>query len=344
MSDLFPTSKALEVPEEEIQAAKVFIKDYLRKHNKVRGSLNAQITRMIKDCVEGWPTAPHTFKERILSKLGMKPDLTPKGRPLENKTQAEKDLINSTAAAKRTGRNMTEGDNDWLDLQVTLNNSEKLYMDKRFDQYKEDFELNDSSDVPIIRQIILEEIIQRRVQNEALKASRGEVVEPNITKLLTDSYDRMHKAQELLGISGRQRIKKMTNAEGSIAELNQVYLKTLEEYPGLEIRWEAEEILLLLRKHIRGEIREVDFKQLCPGNLSIDDAKLAYNDFIDRGILDREKDNLDKDNFGRFVKDLPQFNYQPILQHLVSVEDDQDIHEDTSIEDVLKDEPGSPSN
>ena len=336
-TELFPTSKQLNVSEEEKNNAKVFIKDYLKKVKNVQGNLTSIINGHIKACIDGWPTAPDTFRDRILARLNIKADLTLRPGPLDNKTPEERKQILDSAAAKRTAHNMTEEDEEWRDLKVILSKSEHVYMEERIQQYKADFDLNDSSDVPIIRAIILEEIIQRRIQTKALQASRGEVVEPNITKLLTDSYDRIQKAQELLGISGRQRIKKMTNSDGSIAELNDVYINTLQEFPELETKWEGEEIVLLLRKYIRGELRDTDFQQLCPGNLTVDDAKERYNELIERGILDKVRDSLDKDNFGRMLENLTNHNYQPLLQNLVNTEDNEDINKEVSdSEDLLK--------
>lgn len=349
MSDLFPTSKQLEVTEDEIKNAQVFIKEYRKRVNKVKGSVTAEINKIIKDCISGWPTAPNTFRERILVKLGLKEDMTPKGGPLDHKPPEEKQLINDMAAAKRTGNNLLGGegdDNEWLDLKVTLSNSEKKYMESRLTEYMNDFELNNSSDFPIIRSIILEEIMQRRIQTVALKASRGEVVEPNITKMLTESYERLHNGQELLGISGRQRIKKMTNSDGSIADLHGIYTQTLQDFPETELRWEAEEMLLLLRKLIRGEIREVDFKQL--SGLSEEEARDRYEEFIKKGLLDPIKDSLALDNFGRDVKTLQQYNYQPIMQHLINTSDDQDIDDKEVVMDLeeikFESKPGNTPN
>ena len=193
-------------------------------------------------------------------------------------------------------------------------------------KYLADFELNQSSDQPIIRQVIIEEILQRRIQEDVLKAARGETTRGDIVKILNDSYARMSSSQDLLGISGKQRAGKKTSTDGSIAELNMVYSKTLEEFPDLEVQWEAEELVLLLRKYLRGELREEDFKMLT--TQSFDEGKAKYDELKNKGLLDPVRDSLDLDNFGRKVSELPKFAYEPILQHIIRADSDDDVVED----------------
>jgi hypothetical protein len=322
----FPTSKEVEIEEEEEKQARNFIKEVYRKVKNVKGNLNTIANKIIKDCKNGWPNAPKTFRGRIFFKLNLNEDGTTKSK---GGYHGENALVKAqNAVLKRAGRAMvgdSTDDSDWLDLNLSLTPREKEFFDKRLAEYKEDFDLNLSSDMPIVEQVIIEEIVQKRAQVEALKAAKGESVNPSVSKILTETYGRLQKAQEVLGIAGKQRLDKKSYIEGSILDLHKIYIETVKDYPETEIKWQAEELVLMLRKFKRNELTAIDFKNLL--DMTPEEGLEKYKEYIDRGTLDKISDSLELDNFNRPIKDLENFDYKNILSQLHMLNEEEALDE-----------------
>lgn len=332
MGKQFQFSVPLNVSSEEIEEGKKFIREYLKQAKGYSGNLSRVINKMIKECLAGWPHAPVTFRDRIYHKL----NITESGEKRSEGGYSDGDEAKlQHAITKRTGRKLVGeeyGDEAWIDLQLVLTPQEKEFYNKRVNDYKTDFDLNESSDMPIVKQIVIEEIIQARAQSEVLKASRGESSNIDVVKILTQSNERLQKAQTSLGITGVQRKQEKTSADGTIGQLAKKYSETLTEYKDLEDKWAAQELVVLLRKYIRGEMTTTQFgilTNLTFGKaLSLDEGKEIYEEYLSRGILEKEKDSLEKDNFGRDISELEDFGYDHILSHLELLNEEEKLLEE----------------
>lgn len=327
----FQFSIPVKVEQEELKEAKKFVRECLRNNKGYTGNITSAINKIIKDSINGWPHAPSTFKDRIYSKLNLNTD----GSQKSSGGYVKDDAKIQNALTKRTGRKLVGEENTdeaWIELQLLLTPQEKLFYEKRINDYKDDFGLNDSSDIPIVKQIVVEEIIQARAQSEVLKASRGEDANFDVVKILSQSNERLQKAQTSLGITGAQRKQEKTSADGTIGQLAKKYSETLLEYQDLEDKWAAEELVVLLRKYVRGEMTQTQFSVLTNltfgKSLSLDDGKELFEEYISRGILEKDKVSLDLDNFGRNTEKLEDFKYDHILSHLESLNDEEKLLEE----------------
>ena len=329
---MFGFAKPITIKKEEKKEARRFIREYLKNGKGISGpGLTRAVNKILKQCEEGWPQAPDSFKGRILVKLNLKADGSKKseGGYADDKTGSKV----QHAISKRVGRKFTDEDDpvEWISLRLTITEDERIYLQSRMKMYMDEFQLNSSSDLSVLQSICLEEIIQVRAQNEVLKATRGETVNPAFLDILKDSNKRIADNLKLLGISGFQRKGEKTSAEGSIGELAKVYEKTVQEYPEIEEKWAAEELVMILRKFIRNECTPEQFGVLTMLSfgkyLTPEEGRGLYDKFLERGILDPEKDSLKRDNFNRDLDDLEKFDFDHILGTLEQLNKEEEILE-----------------
>jgi hypothetical protein len=125
-----------------------------------------------------------------------------------------------------------------------LSSAEKLFYQKRMQQYLRDFELNKSSDMGIIHRIIMEEVHSERIYVQMLNNPAKD-----FSEALTQCSVRYNKALESLGANRDKRLKNRETHTFSIADLALQYASGgKEEFEEKEEKWAAEELALRGKK------------------------------------------------------------------------------------------------
>ena len=165
-------------------------------------------------CQLGWNRAPRDIDTRIKVKTGFQwkshQNLKPNRKNFEP--------IKPDPKEKPTFED--------YDIQKSMTQSEKNWWKERMGIYMKDFEFNISSDAPLLNQLLVEELIQRRLFSAQLKNPKTDY-----SKQLNDSLKRISEVQQRLGITRQQREGQLNNIDGNVAELALKLEEKLKQMP-----------------------------------------------------------------------------------------------------------------
>jgi hypothetical protein len=186
-------------------------KDKLVKFFEVKGldteDAEEKVILVLEQAQKGWPHAPKEINTRIKMKSGYQwkshDNLKPNAESLPN-------VINTNIDRDQTLSELYQ----W---EASISTEEKKWWDRRKSQFEEEFEFNNSSDQPLIFQMLLEELTQMRIASLILRNPKGA---DKYNKLMTDSLKRLQDTQTKLGITREQRADLLEKAEGDVASLS----------------------------------------------------------------------------------------------------------------------------
>ncbi len=155
---------------------------------------------------------------------------------------------------------------------------ETEFYSERKEQYKRDFHFNESSDEPLVNEVIMREIQLIRLDNYLQD-------HPNrfIGKHRDEVFQGLTIAQKALGISREQRVESEEDTKDTLADAVDTYEKYEQCGIDLETMFVYEHLEMLLQKFDRGEMRgspeisEANFKWLTRG-VTVDEARAIVND------------------------------------------------------------------
>lgn len=192
----------------------------LEYYKKNRGMDDFEAKEKIKavfvKAEKGWQKAPKDLDTRIKVLTGFQWDNQTNLNPI-------KPNIPKAPVGKEEKEGSKSSEHSIYDY---LDSEEKKWWDIRFDEYKRDFEFNESSDKPLIVQLLFEELCQRRL-------FIYQIQNPNkdYSKRLNDSLKRVTELQTKLGITREQRSGALDNIDGNVAEISMHLDKKLELMP-----------------------------------------------------------------------------------------------------------------
>ena len=152
------------------------------------------IEKNIQESEAGWPRAPKDIFLRLEKKSGYK--FTQDKEPIE-KSQKKK----SNKVVFKT-------------IRAILDPEEAEWWDNRLKMYIDEFEFNKSSDTALLEQVVVEELIQKRLAIQQLTQTH---VDSMASKTQSESTKRLLDMQEKLGITRKQREDSISNIDGNIA-------------------------------------------------------------------------------------------------------------------------------
>jgi len=178
----------------------VLIEYYETKGLKIEETMETIIS-VFAEAQSGWNRAPRDLDTRIKMKSGFQwkshANLNPRKPVVIEKEDIE-----------------ISEDLDENYLFSTMTKSEKLWWDDRNSIYNREFEFNDSSDRPLLDQLLVEELMQRRLFRKSLKYP-----DQDYNKKLNDSVKRVTDIQTKLGITREQRAGILSKIGGNVAEM-----------------------------------------------------------------------------------------------------------------------------
>lgn len=222
--------KSIEISEEDRQRWVSPLTQYYRDKGKTETEIPKIIEDLFLQVSIGWNRAPADLDTRIKMKSGFQwrshENLIP-NKIKQEKSQKEEERPEFTS-----------------DLTSSMSESEQKWYNERLEIYKKDFDFNLSSDKPLLEQLLIEELIQRRLFEKKLKYP-----DRNYDQQLNFSLKRVSDIQVKLGITREQRAGIMNNIDGNVAQISVELEKKLTEMPEkLKKEYEDELYYLNLRK------------------------------------------------------------------------------------------------
>lgn len=162
---------------------------------------------ILKEVQDGWPHAPKDVETRIKMKSGYK-------WKSHNNLVSNPDYL-PNVIRKEEKKNETV--RDMYQWESNVSESELAWWKNREAEYEKEFEFNNSSDRPLLYQLLVEELTQKRLGAMMLKNPKSA---DNYSKLMTESLKRLQDTQTKLGITREQRADAIDNKTGDVSSLS----------------------------------------------------------------------------------------------------------------------------
>jgi hypothetical protein len=234
----------------------------LAEYYKVKGLSDREIIFTIDTVFQesqiGWPRAPRDIDTRIKSKSGYQ---WKSHANLQPNFAKGKEITVDTAS-----QNISDG--SILDV---LSDNEREWFTNRKKEYENDFDFNQSSDKVLLDQLLVEEVIQRRILKEQLQFSKKDLSRP-----LNDVLKRVTELQERLGITRQQRAGILDNVDGNVAQLAISLDKKLEAMPEMLKKQYEEEVYYTHLRNQRPPVNILPSREKIEALLQVD-GKISTN-------------------------------------------------------------------
>lgn len=212
---LEPTQEELRIVNEGLT------KFYTNNPNLLKGAtIEEKINEIIDICKVGWTCASKDFIARVQFKTKwQRPEIrqmynyepnykTEQDIVLQEEIKTAEDSLPPSIAAKDLRKHLRDPE-------------ERKFWQEREQYYTSEFEFNNSADWSMLQQLLLEELVQRRLTILMLRSPDDQ----SAAERMKDSYDRLLKAQKALGISREQRESMGHETDGNIGQLVLLYEK-----------------------------------------------------------------------------------------------------------------------
>ncbi len=194
--------RAIIMSEEEKQKWRIVLYEHYRQRGTEESALENIVEAVFTDCQMGWERAPKNIDKRIKMKTGFQwrsfENLRPRKAKGESDEKPEDLRLESTNSIFDC---MTKEENSWWK--------------ERMDIYRKDFEFNESSDKPLLEQLLVEELIQKRLFRDQIRYPNKDY-----NKKMNDGLKRIADIQIRLGITREQRAGMMNKIDGNIAQIS----------------------------------------------------------------------------------------------------------------------------
>lgn len=192
-------------------------------------------------------------------------DLSDKEKDLLDDAKKREKLLNDIDKCNIPG--MTKGGYIGAGIYQILNIKELEYWLEREKIYRQEFELNSSSDEPLLKQVLMEELIQDRIIRQRIE-NPDKVMQTE--DVMQNSYSRLQKALEALNATRKQRESESVGNKGNIAQLSLVYEEKVKNIEELLKKQKEEETEMMKKRESRIPCNIIDDnEELIDGILEI---------------------------------------------------------------------------
>jgi len=203
----------------------------LTKYYADKGKSTAEASEIIAtifaECQMGWKRCPKDLDTRIKIKSGFQ------WKSHENLKPRQKKVPSLSVEVVEENEDSSKNY-----IFKYLTNAEKECWIAREESYFKEFEFNNSSDRPLLMQLLFEEIFQRRIFIHQLQNK-----DADLSKQMTASVQRLTELQEKLGITREQRAGILDNIDGNIANIAVDLEEKLKHIEEVEKSYDVEELL-----------------------------------------------------------------------------------------------------
>lgn len=201
------TILSLEMSEKSYQTWYDTLNEFFTSKGVPTDKISEKITSILEEAQRGWPHAPRDIETRIKIKSGYK---WKSHNNLASNPDYIPNVIRKQEKLENTIRDMYQWENN-------VNAAELAWWKERESQYEKEFEFNQSSDKPLLYQLLVEELTQRRLGALMLKSPKEADA---YSKLMTESLKRLQDTQTKLGITREQRADAIDNRTGDVSSLS----------------------------------------------------------------------------------------------------------------------------
>jgi hypothetical protein len=182
-------------------------------------TIEEKIEEVMEACKKGWDCAPKNFIKRVEWKTKWNCTAVQQRFDYkENYSNAKQIQLQKDLKTATKNKNLYPGGSGTDMRKMLTIPEEKKFWIEREEYYRDEFDFNNSSDYPLLLQLLLEELTQWRL-------ARRRIINPDdeVEFLITQSYKRLIDAQKALGITREQREGSNKETEGNIAQLAKLY-------------------------------------------------------------------------------------------------------------------------
>src|SRR3972149_3585234 len=275
------TSKRIAPTQKELDRAREIIVNKYKTFPKYKDDtvLFAKAEALIQKAREGWPGAHTSFLKRIkfltqsykkkAEPVSFSQGRAKKGRAKDielveeiKKLMNEQEQENSSSSGKKTNDdNNSNKTFDTLGEEQLFKNlddeSRKFVIERKF-IYKNEFELNSSSDQTLLMELLCDELTMKKIREmefaEMFKDKPSPAALASISKMADASHARLQVSMKNLGITRDQRKDELNKKVGDIASI----AINLDRKKKIQLKvdevWSKEELEGLERKARRGDV------------------------------------------------------------------------------------------
>jgi hypothetical protein len=217
---------------------------------------------IINRAISGWSRAPKTFSARIRK---LTKDWGTNGENKENLKPVQDQLSGKIGKDDQSLRRKESELNTFMELYEGFANQlpvhDKTYFDRRVRYYLTEFNFNMSSDLPLVLELITEELLHRRVM--AQMATQHEDFTESLeasaiySKVLRNITENMSNIQKTLGITRQQRQTALGGTEGSVSEISMKLEEKKKSIEKIRAEEKKQEETLMRAKIERGDINQL---------------------------------------------------------------------------------------
>lgn len=187
--------------------------EYYRQKGLSEDKIQLSIDKVFAESQAGWERGPRDLDTRIKMKSGFQwkshENLKPRRKEIDDIETIESDEDSSEESMFKY-----------------FSQFEKNWWEERLSTYTKDFEFNDSSDKPLLYQLLVEELMQQRLQKHSIRYP-----DRDFNKKLNDSLKRITELQQRLGITREQRAGILNKIDGNVAQLAVQLDEKLDQMP-----------------------------------------------------------------------------------------------------------------
>jgi hypothetical protein len=231
-------SKAnVDVTPEDIENIRLWLYQYY-KDIGYSGSIAEKTDEVLKKASEGWKRAPKGFYDRLRHVIGRhalyKYEKNKKEKnilqvktekPAKETVEEVKEKFKLDTAYVRTESVFGESLFDYL------RDDEKLFWQKRENEYRKEFDFNESSDKVLLDEALYLEILLRRIRLSNITGDYKDLVKGLKENDIVDNHRRV---LEKLGLLRVQRIQYDQNIEGNVGEISLILEEKMAELKNLK--------------------------------------------------------------------------------------------------------------
>ena len=175
--------------------------EYYRGSGIPEEKIKGTIEEIFAAAQVGWARAPRDLDTRIKVKSGFQckshANLKPRRKVVPEIEVQDQEEVNQDDSLFDT---MTKTEKDWWGIRIS--------------EYSLDFDFNSSSDKPLIEQLLVEELVQKRLFKLQIRYP-----DKDYSKRMNDGLKRIGDVQTKLGITREQRAGILNKIDGNVAKI-----------------------------------------------------------------------------------------------------------------------------
>lgn len=217
------------------------------------------ITKAIEKAKVGWPGAPKSFAARVRNaskKWGVDGENTKNLKNNEATIEEKERKKVQDTVLKRRQRELDAFMSLYDGFTKSLETEDEKYFHSRVRYYMREMRFNMSSDLPLLLELIAEELLHRRIMTKVATSEDLSAI-ATLSKMLKLITENMSNIQKTLGITRQQRQSALGGTEGSVAEVSMLLDEKKKSIAKIEKEEKRQEDILMQAKKASDDINKI---------------------------------------------------------------------------------------